>query len=119
MAGTGAWPPDYREQVTKAQGDEVLVGYKRILEPLAILCGSGGLARFYAHFAWPWKWNAWVRERILADEEEAGLAWLESKDDELKERAERFIMGPRHAKFHEGSGEPEASVWQHRFDRYC
>ncbi|KAK4152405.1 hypothetical protein C8A00DRAFT_44557 [Chaetomidium leptoderma] len=86
--------PDDRQELSRAQGDEVLAGYNRTLKPLACLGGHGkdGLAQFYADFAWPWKWTSWAYERRRDIGYKAGQEWTKSKEDVLNERGERFIL---------------------------
>ncbi|KAK4150053.1 hypothetical protein C8A00DRAFT_37359 [Chaetomidium leptoderma] len=76
MAGLLSPPPekpDYRKELTQVQGEEVLAGYDRILKPLARL-GKDGLTRFYADFAWPWKWTNWASDR-RRDMGDSDAAW--------------------------------------------
>ncbi len=116
MAGSLAWPPEHpdeRKTVTQAQGDQVLAGYDRILRPLARLgSGEDGFARFYADFAWPWKW---VRPLYDGDRElthyEQLRAWAQSKEAVLNERAERFILGDRYERLRLGEGTAEEMPW--------
>jgi hypothetical protein len=115
MAGTVSSRPDYpddRKTLTQAQGDEVLAGYDRILEPLARLGGKDGLTRFYADFAWPWKWTEWARDsrRDIANYE-AAREWMKSKEDVFNERAERFILGDRYERLSSSEGEREERPW--------
>jgi hypothetical protein len=114
MAGSLAWPParpDERKLVTQAQGDQVLAGYDRILKPLACL-GEDGLARFYADFAWPWKWvyPLYDGHRELTHYQDL-LAWTRSKEDVLNERAGRFILGDRYDRLRLGEGTLEIMPW--------
>jgi hypothetical protein len=115
MAGTVSSRPDYpddRKTLTQAQGDEVLAGYDRILEPLARLGGKDGLTRFYADFAWPWKWTEWARDsrRDIANYE-AAREWMKSKEDVFNERAERFILGDRYERLSSSEGGREERPW--------
>ncbi|EAQ83070.1 predicted protein [Chaetomium globosum CBS 148.51] len=113
MAGLRGWSPAYpdgREELTQAQGDAVLAGYDRILRPLARL-GKHGLTRFYADFAWPWKWTNWVGERLLRDYA-ANRSWLREQEKSLNERAERLILGDQHDRLRSHEGEPEESPWK-------
>ena len=114
MAGLLALPPSYpdeRKLVTQAQGDQVLAGYDHILKPLACL-GEDGLARFYADFAWPWKWVRLVYDghQELTHYEHL-LAWAQSKEEVLNERAERFILGDRYDRIRRSEGTLEEMPW--------
>ena len=82
----------------------MLAGYDHILKPLACL-GEDGLARFYADFAWPWKWVRPVYDghRELTHYEHL-LAWAQSKEEVLNERAERFILGHRYDRIRRSEG---------------
>ncbi|KAH6623809.1 hypothetical protein F5144DRAFT_372159 [Chaetomium tenue] len=116
MAGSRLWPPAYpdgREELTQAQGDAVLAGYDRILKPLARL-GKHGLTRFYADFAWPWKWTDWVVHRLLdTDDYRATRSWLEGEDKLLSERAERLILGDdQYDRLRSNEDKPEQSPWK-------
>ncbi len=115
MAGVLALPPSYpdeRKLVTQAQGDEVLAGYDHILKPLACL-GEDGLARFYADFAWPWKWVRPVYDghgQELTQYEHL-LAWAQFKEEVLNERAMRFILEDRYDRIRRSEGTLEVMPW--------
>ncbi|KAK3939365.1 hypothetical protein QBC46DRAFT_388056 [Diplogelasinospora grovesii] len=110
MAGNGEFRPEGSEEMTRAQGKEVLATYNRILSPLRRLdpTSDGGLARFHAELAWPLQWTRWVARKL---QEEHAWDWLESKDRELKRRAEHFVMGERYERVSVAAGEPQRSVW--------
>ncbi len=116
MAGSLLYPPqhpDQRKEVTQAQGDEVLAGYDRIIKPLACLGAESGLTRFYADFAWPWKWTTWAHETHLAlGGREAALNWTREKEDALNERAERVVLGDRYEGFGSSDGRLEERFWR-------
>ncbi|KAK4149424.1 hypothetical protein C8A00DRAFT_46960 [Chaetomidium leptoderma] len=98
-------------EMTRDQGKEVLATYNRILLPLQLLGNTatgGGLARFHAVLPWPWKWTRRARNRLG---KEGGLDWLESKDRELKRRAEKFVMGDRYESVSVAAVEPQMGVW--------
>lgn len=109
MAGKNSdtWPQG-SEEMTRAQGKEVLAIYTLILCPIRRLNhpSDGGLARFYADLVWPLRWTRWA-----ALQEESARDWLESKDRELKRRAEHFIMGERYERVCVAGREPQGSVW--------
>ncbi|KAH6623936.1 hypothetical protein F5144DRAFT_584797 [Chaetomium tenue] len=94
---------------TRKQGKEILATYNRILHPLRLLgtAPDGGLARFYAVLPWPLKWSRLAREQISVK----GWDWLDSKDAELKKRAEKFVMGDRYESVTLATMEPRKSVW--------
>ncbi|KAJ4387731.1 hypothetical protein N0V93_008330 [Gnomoniopsis smithogilvyi] len=96
--GYETWPRDF---VTKAEGQEIIAGYMSVISNLALL---GPLDKFYAHLVSPWKWDKRSRmDETLASE----------KEKELKERAERLIMGDRYESLPSGPAEPSPSIWQH------
>ncbi|KAL2196813.1 hypothetical protein P885DRAFT_60823 [Corynascus similis CBS 632.67] len=99
-------------EMTRAEGKEVLATYSRILYPLQLLSPDTGkgLARFYAKLPWPMKWSHWIHHR-LGEEEEAVQELIDSKEQELKERAELFVMGQRYERVSAAAAEPEMSVW--------
>ncbi|KAK4039010.1 hypothetical protein C8A01DRAFT_47464 [Parachaetomium inaequale] len=96
MAGDSYYRPNGGKELTREQGNAILAGYLRILGPLQRLdaASNNGLARFHAEMVWPWRWTDWAVER----------------DRELKDRAERFILGERYRDV--AAREPPWSVWQ-------
>ncbi|KAK4102443.1 hypothetical protein N658DRAFT_566031 [Parathielavia hyrcaniae] len=106
--GRGPWGSG---DTTRAQGKEVLATYNRLLLPLRRLGraeeglgGGGGLARFYARLPWPLRWSKEVGRRFSDMD-------LESKDWEIKVRAERFVMGERYESVSAAGAEPHMSCW--------
>lgn len=97
-----------RREVTKKQGQEILKGYGRILRPLSQL-GGVGLARFHAHFEWPWRHTSEVKDRVI---EERSFEWLEQEEALLKVRAERWVMGDRYDTLYGDGKEPPESLWK-------
>ncbi len=110
-----------RRDLTQAEGDAVLAGYWRILEPLTRLGANqedgAGLAKFYAEMAWPWRWTSWEMEEHMNDE--APWEWIDLKDRLLKERAERFIMGARYERVCAEPRLPAESAWPYSCARHC
>ncbi|KAH6626572.1 hypothetical protein B0J18DRAFT_464568 [Chaetomium sp. MPI-SDFR-AT-0129] len=116
MAGSRMWHPacpDDRGGLTRVQGIAVLTGYDRILKPLAVL-REHGLTRFYADFAWPWKWTKRVYERLrAADDPNAILSWLDGQETLLNDRAERLILGEdQHDRLRSNEAKPGPSPWK-------
>ncbi|KAK4149911.1 hypothetical protein C8A00DRAFT_46578 [Chaetomidium leptoderma] len=113
MAGSLDFPPEGSGKMTRAQGKEVLATYTRVLSPLQRLDpgSDGGLARFYAELAWPFRWTRWAASKLEWPKREQGWDWLKSKDRELKRRAEHFVMGERYERVSAAAGEPQWSVW--------
>ncbi|EOO00339.1 hypothetical protein UCRPA7_4156 [Phaeoacremonium minimum UCRPA7] len=95
MADQSEWEPrDDRKDMTAEQGREVIEGYWRILRPLR------ELRRFYACFVSPWRWSEGVGSPEAAS----------AKERELKELAERFVLGERY-QLQCSAEEPEESLW--------
>ena len=118
MAGVKSISPEFpgqRGELSQAQGDEVLAGYNRILRPLACL-SEGGLAHFYADFAWPWKWTNWD-ENMLEEmgSPEAVWDWLHSNEDILNEDAERFVLGDRYRRDYQKREREKDRPWHSEF----
>ncbi|KAK4235292.1 hypothetical protein C8A03DRAFT_17946 [Achaetomium macrosporum] len=114
MAGSLSYVPlgpDRRDELSRAQGEQVLAGYNRILKSLACLAGEDGFARFYADFAWPWKWTKWAYARYKVLGFQAGQEWTKSKEDALNERAERFILGDRYERLSARGKDLEERPW--------
>ncbi|KAI3398789.1 hypothetical protein diail_8480 [Diaporthe ilicicola] len=107
-------PQTDREELTKEDGQKVLKGYMRILGPISEL-GDLGLARFYAHFVWPWTWTEDVQSRVR----EGDSQWLLRKEAALKERAERCVMGGRYSALNAGDVEPRECLWRLTLYRDC
>ncbi|KAG8165467.1 hypothetical protein KVR01_004019 [Diaporthe batatas] len=115
MVDTSEFRPQRdREQLTKDDGQKVLKAYTRILGPISEL-GDLGLARFYAHFVWPWTWTEAVQSRVR----EGDSQWLLHEEAALKERAERWVMGTRYNAFNAVDAEPQESLWRLTFYRDC
>ncbi|KAJ0120520.1 hypothetical protein J7T55_015249 [Diaporthe amygdali] len=110
-------PQGDRRVMCKGNEHEVLKAYTRILGPLAQL-GNAGLAKFYAHFVWPWTWIYEVQSRLYGESED-GRRWLADKEAVLKERAERWVMGERYKSLYENDKEPPESLWKLFFVRDC
>ncbi|KAK4146994.1 uncharacterized protein C8A04DRAFT_9349 [Dichotomopilus funicola] len=110
----GRGPPESWE-MTREQGKMVLATYNRIILPLQRLGGTsdggGGLARFYASLPWPLKWSREATRRLAAMDRDARSEWLDSKDREIKIRAERYVMGDRYNHVSTTGAEPQRSVW--------
>ncbi len=122
LPASAGWGHDEEHRdLTGAEGEAVLAGYWRILEPVTRLDAcwddGAGLARFYAEMAWPWRWCSWVMEKWMRDE--VPRDWVDSKDRQLKARAERFIMGARYERVCAGPGLPTESVWSYSCQRHC
>jgi hypothetical protein len=101
-------PDAYRYQITVAEGDAAMESYMALLWPLRQLA-DGGLARFYADFAWPWQWTEAGRGHDTAWD---AWGWLQDRKREVKERAERYVMGERYEGLYpDGRKEPEPSFW--------
>lgn len=99
MAGLyGYQNPDRRAYMTEDQGNRIISIYERIAAPIARL-GSGGLAKFFSSFAWPWAYT----EESYAMISEYGWDWVADKERVLEERYGRLVMGDRYDEHHCGS----------------
>lgn len=126
MEGLDGWRvPDDRADMTEDQGNRIISSYERIVAPIAFL-GSGGLAKFYSFFTWPW---AYTRESEALSMEN-GWDWVMAKSMVLQERFGRLVMGDRYeslgfpgvcARFYDplqpDSGEPTNSIWVRKYIR--
>jgi hypothetical protein len=103
--------PADRSAMTEAQGNAILAAYKEIIRPLRHLAsGNDGLARFYAQFAYPWRWTDASMERSAQPD---GLEWLKTLEEELNSSAEREVMGDRYESLRaDGKGKPAQSIWR-------
>jgi len=105
-------PPE--APIEEGEGDRIYTAYMDLLQPLRQLAeGHNGIARFYANFPYPWEWT-------LEDFRHLDLGWpprwrwLDDKKRELKESAERQVMGDRYDSLYaNGVEEPKPSLWQH------
>jgi hypothetical protein len=80
----------------------ILKAYEGLVKPLPQLA-ERGLARFYAHFAYPWMESPGPYPE-----------WSEKKA--LKDSLERFVMGARYETMYaEGEGEPVPCDWDHMY----
>ncbi|KAK4156196.1 hypothetical protein C8A00DRAFT_12854 [Chaetomidium leptoderma] len=99
-------PRSYYRTITVEEGKTVMTAYMNLLRPLTRLA-EGGLARFYAHFPYPWEWTEESRTRRLNDP-----YWVLREEEALKERAERYVMGHRYESLYaNGREEPGRSDW--------
>lgn len=96
--GYETWPRDF---LIKGEGEAIIAGYMCIVSSLARL---GPMDKFYAQLVSPWRWDKRTgRNEALAAE----------KEKELKERAEKLLMGDRYESLPSGAAEPPPSIWQH------
>lgn len=84
----------------EGEGEAIIAGYMCIISNLARL---GPLHKFYAQLVSPWRW---IKYRV------GNKAAVVHKERELKEQAERLLMGSRYESLHSGTAEPPASMWQ-------
>ena len=66
--GPGA-PPSYYGTITVHEGDAIMKAYMDLLQPLVPLANDDGLARFYAHLAYPWELTAETKSAT-------GMTWF-------------------------------------------
>jgi hypothetical protein len=112
-AGVSRYGPDspYTDTITAAEADTIHQGYLELLDSVKPLAkGPNGLARFYADLRHPWEWTEEAEQR--PDHRQ----WVEARKRELKESAERRVLGDRYdGQYANGRQEPEKSLWQHAF----
>lgn len=131
-AGLGGWDiPDDLAFMTEEQGNHILASYARIVAPIACL-GSGGLAKFYSYFAWPW---AYTREsQAMIIQYGYGWDWVTAKSMVLGEHYGRLVMGDRYDSLqcsnvfarldwcdsmYCDTDEPSNSSWMRKYIRDC
>ncbi|KAH6842494.1 hypothetical protein B0I37DRAFT_314025 [Chaetomium sp. MPI-CAGE-AT-0009] len=111
-----ARPQDNRT-ITTAEGDMIHRAYMDILQALKRLAeGTNGLAKFYADLRYPWEQTAESEDQWTGRYEGS---WLQERERELKESAERYVMGDRYDNLYANDKkEPQKSLWQHVFDKH-
>jgi hypothetical protein len=105
-ADVSCFTPDvYKTTITESDANAIKRSYQelwRSLKPLA----DNGLARFYANFPSPWQFFGEPVNYYTM------WHWLEAHRQELKERAERLVMGDRYEeRYANGREEPAQSFW--------
>lgn len=99
-------PYSYYHTRTSEEGETVMTAFSDLMRPFKRLADNG-LARFYAHFPYPWEWTEESRTRRLH-----GMRWLVEEMEALKKRAELHVMGLRYESLYaNGRKEPELSDW--------
>lgn len=103
MADQSEWEPLWtRKHMSKNQGTRIIEAYWMILSPLVRL---RELRRFYACFVSPWRWSEDI-------DLQGGPRIARAKEQELKELAERCILGNERYELQCSSEEePEESLW--------
>ncbi|KAH6649300.1 hypothetical protein F5144DRAFT_624540 [Chaetomium tenue] len=101
--------PDRAGGATAEEAATQLRAYRALLRPLQRLAEPPGLARFYAHFQYPWDTAPW--DLALYQAPGPWYDPLFHKRD-LKERLERYVMGARYESLYaDGREEPGPSDW--------
>ncbi len=105
-ADVSCFTPDvYKTTISISDGEAITRSYQelwRSLKPLA----DNGLAGFYANFPCPWQFFGEPRNYLTR------WNWLEAQRQELKELAERMVMGDRYEELYaDGRKEPTQSFW--------
>jgi hypothetical protein len=104
---SGFTPDVYKTTLTVADGDAITRSYRELWESLKPLADNG-LARFYAHFPCPWRFFGEPKNYLNVTR----FGWLEAQRQELKELAERWVMGDRYEELYaNGREEPAQSFW--------
>ncbi|KAH6855812.1 hypothetical protein B0I37DRAFT_63368 [Chaetomium sp. MPI-CAGE-AT-0009] len=103
---------DRTDVATAEEAAALLRGYADFVRPFR---GRGlGLARFYAHFRYPWQKPLDV---VISEPGRRG-PWYDPQlqKRELKERLERYVMGARYESMYgDGREEPEPSDWDQMY----
>ncbi|KAH6622591.1 hypothetical protein F5144DRAFT_334135 [Chaetomium tenue] len=95
----------FTDTMTTSEGDAIMRSFQGLLKSLKPLADNG-LARFYAHIPYPWRFVGEPQPYM------ARWDWVSAQERALKERAERFIMGDRYEEqYANGSEEPRLSFW--------
>jgi hypothetical protein len=106
--------PDRAGEATAEEAAALLKAYTDLVRPLRGLAEPPGLARFYAHFRYPWERPLYGG---LNDPPRCGPwydPWLHKKD--LKERLERYVMGAGYESLYADSREePAPSDWDEMY----
>ncbi|EAQ91883.1 predicted protein [Chaetomium globosum CBS 148.51] len=105
--------PDRARGATPEEAATQLGAYTALLRPLQRLAEPPGLARFYAHFQYPWETAPWD----LALYQPPG-PWYDPcfHKRDLKERLERYVMGARYESLYaDGRKEPGPSDWDYMY----
>lgn len=97
-----------RQVLTERQGRIILDAYGLIMHPLKPLAAVDGLAGFYAHAAFPWRWTRKTFLPMLGEAPGEYWRWLAEKGQELKEGFEKDVRG---GKVHSRT-EPSESLWR-------
>ncbi|KAL2021087.1 hypothetical protein VTK56DRAFT_7506 [Thermocarpiscus australiensis] len=107
MADFWAGPLIGRGRMTKALADDIIRGYRCIINPLRPLVrGDGGLAGFYIQLAHPARWT---RDVVRRAEHDPGF--LDRMHRSLDLQAERDIRGPGANIDDPNRAEPSKSTW--------
>jgi hypothetical protein len=107
-------PDSYYRTITTEEGATVMTAYMDLMRPLRGLADAG-LARFFAHFSYPWKFTEVSQVRHLRE----GDAFELRERDALKKRAEQHVMGRRYEDLYaNGRREPEANDWAQKYYGY-
>ncbi|KAK4233131.1 hypothetical protein C8A03DRAFT_48229 [Achaetomium macrosporum] len=113
MADFWAGPLIGRRRMTKALADDIIRGYRCIINPLRPLVrGDGGLAGFYIQLAHPARWT---RDVVRRAEHDPGF--LDRMHRSLDLQAERDIRGPGANLDDPNRAEPSKSSWQRWYNR--
>ncbi len=105
---SGLAPHSYGEAMPLSDGDIIMESYQELLRSLTPLADNG-LARFYAQLPYPWRFavtGGHGRDFTYRFE------WVEERTQEVKEQAERLVLGDRYQDLYaDGKEEPRRSFW--------
>ena len=104
-------PDEYHKVISKSDGVDIAKAHMDLMRPLKAL-GGIGLARFFAHFPYPWDLTL---ERHRRHEMRPRM---EAKQKQFKASFERMVLGDRYEnQYANGREEPEPSFWALAYHR--
>lgn len=101
MTDVNGYDTSPRQFLLEGEGEAIIAGSMCIATSLASL---GPLDKFYAQLTSPWRWD----KRTSSNE-----ALADEKEKELREQAEKLLMGNRYESLDACAAEPPPSIWQH------
>ena len=91
-----------RNAITISDADTIEGAKMELVQSLKPLADDG-LARFYAHLPYPGE----LGPEVFIETSD----WMKAKLREIKDRAERLVMGDRYEELYATGEEPEKSFW--------
>ena len=91
-----------RDAITIADAHVIEKAEKELVQSVKPLADDG-LAKFYAHLPYPWE--------LRPEASVKTPGWIKAKLKEIKDRAERSVLGDRYEGLYANGEEPEQSWW--------